>query len=84
MSRTPRKVSTAVKRPRTQLVGLVHGLIDAGFFKQPKDLRAIQMSLAESGHHYPVTTLSGAMLTEVRRRNLRRMKQQKRWMYVNG
>src|SRR2546427_12230947 len=66
-----------------QLVDLVASLIDGGFFrKKPKDLAAVKAALEERGHHYPVTTLSGAMLRQVRKRNLRRLKQDKRWVYT--
>src|SRR5262245_25848314 len=66
-----------------QLVDLVASLIDGGFFrKKPKDLATVKAALEEMGHHYPVTTLSGEMLRQVRRRNLRRLKQEKRWVYT--
>ena len=65
-----------------QLVDLIANLIDGGFFKKPKDLAAVKVALEEMGHHYPVTTLSGAMLRQVRKRTLRRLKQDKRWMYT--
>jgi len=66
-----------------QLVDLIANLIDGGFFKKkPKDLAAVKTALEEMGHLYPVTTLSGAMLRQVRKRNLRRIKQDKRWVYT--
>lgn len=67
---------------RLQLPDLIANLIDGGFFKKPKDLAAVKHALEEMGHHYPVTSLSGAMLRQVRTRNLRRLKQDKRWMYT--
>lgn len=70
------------KSRRVQLVDLLANLIDGGFFKKPKDLASVKTALEEMGHHYPVTTLSGTMLGQVRRRNLRRLKQDKRWMYT--
>lgn len=72
----------AGKRTRVQLVDLIGNLIDGGFFKKPKDLASVKAALEELGHHYPVTSLSGTMLGQVRRRNLRRLKQNKRWMYT--
>lgn len=63
-------------------VSLVSELIDGGFFKKPKELSAIKLALQEQGHHYPVTTLSGIMLRFVRNRQLRRIKDKKRWLYV--
>ncbi len=70
------------KGSRLQLVDLIASLTDGGFFKKPRDLAAIKTALAEMGHHYPVTTLSGAMLRQVRKRNLRRIREKKRWVYV--
>ena len=61
---------------------MVQQLIESGLFKQPKDLGAVKAALEEMGHHYPVTTLSGAMLRQVRKRNLRRLKEDKRWVYT--
>lgn len=72
----------AGKRTRVQLVDLIGNLIDGGFFKKPKDLASVKTALEEMGHHYPVTSLSGTMLSQVRKRNLRRLKQQNRWMYT--
>jgi hypothetical protein len=67
---------------RVQITDLIENLIDGGFFKKPKDLAAVKLALEEMGHHYPVTTLSPTMLRQVRKRNLRRLKQDKRWMYT--
>jgi hypothetical protein len=69
---------------KVQLVDLVDSLIDGGFFKTPRDLAAVRAALAQMGHHYPMTTLSGAMLRKVRRRELRRLKQDKRWVYTGA
>jgi hypothetical protein len=63
---------------------LIASLIDGGFFKKPKDLAAIKVSLEESGHYYPVTTLSPTMLRFVRSRQLRRIKEDKKWLYTGG
>ena len=76
------KVKVRAGSQRVQLVDLIASLIDGGFFKKPKDLAAVKGALEELGHHYPVTTLSGAMLRQVRKRNIRRLKQDKRWMYT--
>ena len=64
------------------LGNLIAEFIDGGFFKKPKELGAIKNALEEQGHFYPVTTLSPTMLRLVRRRQLRRVKDKKRWLYV--
>jgi hypothetical protein len=70
------------KPGRATLVDLIGSLVDGGFFKKQQDLAAVKTALAEMGHHYPMTTLSGAMLRQVRKRNLRRMREKKRWVYA--
>jgi len=70
------------KAGRAQLPDLIGSLVDGGFFKKPQDLAAVKTALEEMGHHYPMTTLSGAMLRQVRGRNLRRMRKDKRWVYA--
>jgi len=71
------------KAGRVQLVDLIAQLIEDDFFtKIPRDLASVKSALAELGHPWPVTTISGAMLDQVRRRNLRRLKDKKRWVYV--
>lgn len=63
-------------------LSLISELIDGGFFKKPRELSAIKLALEEHGHFYPVTTLSPLMLRLVRKRQLRRIKDKKRWLYV--
>ena len=74
---TPRK-STAKSGP----IDLISELIDGGFFKKPKELGAIKTALEEQGHYYPVTSLSPALLRLIRKKQLRRIKDKKRWLYV--
>lgn len=70
------------QRIRDSLPDLLASLIDGGFFKKPKDLAAVKTALAELGHVFPVTTLSPTLLRVVRRRHLRRIKQDNRWFYT--
>ena len=77
----PRRRGRA-KSGRVLLVDLIASLRDGGFFKKPKDLAGVKSALEEMGHHYPVTTLSPAMLKQVRRRNLRRIREKGRWLYT--
>ena len=78
---SPRRPSDVRSGP-VQLVDLIASLVDGGLFKSPKDLAAIKLALEEMGRHYPVTTLSGAMLRQVRKRRLRRIKKNNRWFYA--
>jgi hypothetical protein len=57
-------------------------LREQGFFDKPKTLSAIKDKLAENGLIYPITSLSGVVLTQVRKKNLGRVKEKGRWAYV--
>ncbi len=80
--------SSAVLVPRSprirkgEIPGLIETLKSEDFFRTPRGLSDIQKKLAELGHHYPVTTLSGAMQVQSRSRNLRRFKQDGKYVYV--
>lgn len=69
---------------RVLLGDLIASLIDSRFFVKPKSLGDIKAALAEMGHLYPVTTLSPAMLRQVRAGNLRRLREKKFWVYTQG
>jgi hypothetical protein len=69
-------------KSRPTPLNLISELIDGGFFKKPKELGAIKLALEEQGHFYPVTTLSPSLLRLVRKKELRRIKDKKRWLYV--
>ena len=77
-----KKAAKGGKAQKTTPVNLISSLIDGGFFRKPKDLAATKVALEEMGHFYPVTTLSPTLLRFVRRRQLRRIKDQKRWLYT--
>jgi hypothetical protein len=81
--------STRASAPRTRTVGgkptlsaLVSALIEEGFFKEPRGLGAVKYELAARGHFYPVTSLSPLMVRLVRKKELRRLKEKKKWVYV--
>lgn len=82
--RTSKKTTDARINQRATPVNLISTLIDGGFFKKPKDLAAVRVALEELGHAYPVTTLSPALLRLVRKRQLRRIKDKKRWLYTGS
>ncbi len=69
-------------KTRPTPINLIADLIDGGFFKKPRELSAIKNALAEQGYHYPVTSLSPTALRLVRKRQFRRIKDKKRWLYV--
>jgi hypothetical protein len=70
------------KKAVTSPANLISEFTESGFFSTPKDLNAIKVALQEQGHFYPATSLSPTLLRLVRKRQLRRMKDNKRWVYV--
>ncbi len=78
-----RTTSNQKSRPKAGPINLISELIDGGFFKKPKELSAIKLALEEQGHHYPATSLSPTLLRLIRKKHLRRIKDKKRWLYVN-
>jgi hypothetical protein len=74
--------ATSNSHDKATPVNLVSNLIDGGFFKKPKDLAAVKVAIEELGHVYPVTTLSPVLLRLVRKRQLRRLKEKKKWVYT--
>jgi hypothetical protein len=69
-------------RTKADLPRLIDDLRNEEFFRQPQGLGALRTKLGEMGHHYPLTTLSGAMQTEAKRRRLRRYKENGKYVYV--
>ena len=53
-----------------------------GFFKKPQGLADIKEKLGSMGLIYPVTSISGAVLSLVKHRALGRIKKDGRWCYV--
>lgn len=74
---------TGRKKPaRLSIPDLLMSRHEDGFFKQPKDLAQVKQALDESGHIYEVARIATALLRLVKRRDLRRIKQEGRWFYV--
>lgn len=74
-----RSVATAGKGQLPELVDLLKA---EDYFTTPRGLGEIRVKLGELGHHYPITSLSGAMQAEVRKRNLRRFKRDGKYVYA--
>jgi len=53
-----------------------------GFFKSRRSIADVQKKLEEKGHIYPQERLSSPLIRLVRKRELRRMKEKKGWIYV--
>lgn len=83
-SKTERGGTTKAKpkSAKVTIPNLVDELKTEGFFKKTKTLGDIKKRLGELGHHYPLTTLSGAMQGEAKKRRLRRFKQNGKYVYA--
>jgi methyl coenzyme M reductase beta subunit len=75
-----KRVAKADKK-RLGAADLVVVLKEEGFFEKPKTLGEISKALEEQGYLYPVTTLSGVVLSLVQKRQLRRKKNGGKWTY---
>jgi len=73
---------SSTKKVLASPANLISEFVGTGFFTTPKELNAVKMALEELGHFYPATTLSPALLRLVRKRQLRRIKENKHWVYV--
>lgn len=54
-----------------------------GFFKEKRGLGDIQGALEVKGYIYPLSTLSGIMLKLIKKRELGRIKEGRKWKYVH-
>jgi hypothetical protein len=83
VKQTATKTRAAAKEEKKRLGAsdLVVDLKEEGFFEKPKGLGDIGKALEEKGYLYPVTTLSGVVLSLVQKRVLRRKKLDGKWVY---
>jgi hypothetical protein len=58
-------------------------LIRDDFFKSKREIGDVKDKLEEQAHIYPVTTLSPALFRLVKAKELRRIKEEGQWRYVN-
>ena len=86
--RRPVATGIAIKARRTKsgratVPSLLDELVTSKFFVKPKGMGEIQDRLADLGHHYPLTSLSGPLQSHVRARKLRRFKQDGKYVYAH-
>jgi len=75
------KMERKENKKRQSASELLIGLKEEGFFEKPKALGDITQALEEKGYLYPVTSLSGVVLSLVKNHHLRRKKVEGRWVY---
>lgn len=92
--REPSSQTKAKKKERAEAeietetaTGRILVLRDEGFFKTPRAMGQVREELQAHGWHYPLTSLSGEMISLVQKRKLRRQKDKvgnkKLWLYTN-
>ena len=83
-SREAATKAPSVKREQKKRMAasdLVVGLKEDGFLNKPKALGEITKALEEKGYIYPMTTLSGVMISLVQKKLLGRKKVDGKWVY---
>ena len=59
-------------------------LVNEDFFKERRDIGAIKKKLEEKGRIYAINSISPALLRLVRKKAIRRLKENNKWAYVNA
>ncbi|HKW28833.1 MAG TPA: hypothetical protein VJT54_05825 [Verrucomicrobiae bacterium] len=77
---TPRHKEAKQKKAPT-ISDLVINLKREGFFDKPKSLGEIGAELEKSGYLYPATTLSGIVLSLLKKKELTRTQKDGKWVY---
>jgi hypothetical protein len=78
--------SGAQAKTRTRRAGPtehIRDLIGGGYFKTKREIGAVRDKLEERAHIYPVTSISGPLYRLVKSKELRRIKEDAAWRYVN-
>lgn len=62
----------------------IRELIAEGYFKTKREIGPVRDKLEERAHIYPVTGISGPLFRLVKQKELRRLKEDGAWKYVNS
>lgn len=71
------------KMARTGPTEYIRDLIEEGYFKTKREIGTVRDKLEERAHIYPVTSISGPLYRLVKNKELRRIKEDGTWRYVN-
>lgn len=71
-----------IKKSKLSIGDMIIELREEGFFNKPKSLVEVKNALEEKGKIYSVNTLSTQVIRQVRKRNIGRIKEDNKWMYV--
>jgi hypothetical protein len=76
--------SRSTRSPTKGPVDYIRELLDDDFFKTKRGLGEVRSKLEERAHIYPNTTISPVLFRMVRNRELRRIREDGKWKYVNA
>ena len=79
-----RLTSNGEKSSKKQIgpTSLIIELVEEGYFKTKRTIADIQKKLEERGHIYAQTSISPQLTRMTRKRIIRRIKENKAWVYV--
>jgi hypothetical protein len=87
---SPRRGGTATKaaaksakKKASGPTDYIRELISEGYFKTKREIGTVRDKLEERAHIYPVTSISGPLYRLVKKKELRRIKEDGAWKYVN-
>lgn len=75
-------VMTTSQKKISGCAGIIQNLIDENFFNTPKDRAEVEKKLKEEGHPYSPQLISMNLLNLIKRRVLRRVKENGQWQYL--
>jgi len=81
--RSPTSASKGKAKKKDGPTSLITELADEGYFKSKRTISDIQKKLEERGHIYAITSISPCLTRLTKSRVLRRLKENKVWVYVN-
>ncbi|MCD6215927.1 MAG: hypothetical protein J7J92_02525 [Candidatus Aenigmarchaeota archaeon] len=77
-----KKFEKSKKDTTATVTDVVREMIAEGFFNKPRGLAEIKSGMEERACFVPITTLSAIVLGLTKKKELRRIKKEKRWLYV--
>ena len=77
-----KSIKKSKMKSKLGLTDSIRELKEEGFFNQPKDLIQIKNELASKALYYPMTSIQSTLTRLIRSKELGRMKQDSKWVYV--
>jgi hypothetical protein len=69
--------------PKSGPIDHIREMLGDDFFKKPKGITDVKAELENRGHHIAITSLSGPLQRLVKRKELRRQRNEGRYVYSN-